>query len=84
MEVVRLSFIRLSHSDVCTYLHLDLPKAAVQDVSVFLIALQARPAFPDPDDLSFFVICMCMSYSHQQDFLRSPSSDCMQGGFQSL
>lgn len=39
MEVVCLSLICLSHLDVCTYLHLDIPKAAVQDVSVFLIVL---------------------------------------------
>lgn len=84
MEVVHLSLVRLSHSNVCTYLHLDSPRAAVWDGSGFLIAFQTCPALAAPDDGSFLVICVCTSYSRQQDFLCSPSSDFMQGGFQSL
>lgn len=84
MEVTHLSLTHHSHSAVCMYLHLCSPRAAVWNVSVFLIAFQTCPALTDPDDLSFLVICVCMSYSCQQDFLRSSSSDFMRGVFQSV
>lgn len=57
MEVTHLSLIHHSHSAVCMYLHLCSPRAAVWNVSVFLIAFQTCPALTDPDELSFLAIC---------------------------
>lgn len=60
------------------------PQSSSAGCSVFLIVLWTWPDLADPDNLTFWqFVCVYVLLS-QQDFLCSPSSDCMQGAFLSL